>query len=65
MGSDGAPIVDPRRGDVEDDASRRKQRSLLAIAGSLLVEISLPNCCSPVPYRSLLPAVLLVSPHWW
>ena len=33
--------LDPRRGDVEDDAASPKQRSLLAIAGSLLVEISL------------------------
>ena len=43
MGSEGAPIVDPRQGDVGDDAASRKQRSLLAIAGSLLVEISLPK----------------------
>lgn len=34
------PIVDPRKGDIEDDASSTKQRSLLAIAGSLLAEIS-------------------------
>lgn len=34
------PIVDPRKGDIEDDASSTKQRSLLSIAGSLLAEIS-------------------------
>jgi predicted MPP superfamily phosphohydrolase len=34
------PMVDPRGGDIEDDASSTKQRSLLAIAGSLLAEIS-------------------------
>ncbi len=33
-------IVDPRKGDIEDDASSTKQRSLVAIAGSLLAEIS-------------------------
>jgi hypothetical protein len=36
-----APILDPRDGDAEDDASSPKQKSLLAIAGSLLAEISL------------------------
>ena len=36
-------LIDPRRGDAEDDASSTKQRSLLAIAGSLLAEISLPK----------------------
>lgn len=34
------PIVDPRDGDVEDDASSMKAHSLLAHAGSMLVEIS-------------------------
>jgi hypothetical protein len=37
------PIIDPRDGDVEDDASSTKQRSLFALAGSLLAEISLPK----------------------
>ena len=36
-------IIDPRDGDAEDDASSTKSRSLLAIAGSLLAEISLPK----------------------
>ena len=36
-------IIDPRRGDVEDDASSTKQRSMLSLAGSLLAEISLPK----------------------
>ncbi|BCH27628.1 metallophosphoesterase family protein [Mesorhizobium sp. L-8-3] len=35
------PIIDPRRGDVEDDASSTRQRSMLSLAGSMLVEISL------------------------
>ena len=30
------PLIDPRDGDAEDDASSPKQKSLLAIAGSLL-----------------------------
>jgi len=34
------PIVDPRKGDIEDDHSSTKQRSLFSIAGSLLAEIS-------------------------
>ncbi|ODT21538.1 MAG: metallophosphoesterase [Kaistia sp. SCN 65-12] len=33
-------MVDPRKGDIQDDASSTKQRSLFAIAGSLLAEIS-------------------------
>ncbi|MGI6851721.1 metallophosphoesterase family protein [Mesorhizobium sp. 1B3] len=32
--------VDPRHGDIEDDASSTKQRSLMSLAGSMLVEIS-------------------------
>ena len=35
--------VDPRRGDIEDDASSTKRRSLLSLVGSLLGEISLPR----------------------
>ena len=61
------PLIDPRRGDVEDDASSTKRRSLLSLAGSLLSEVSLPKlalawrCCRcsvpPAPgfRRSLLP----------
>ncbi len=37
------PIIDPRDGDIEDDASSTKRRSLFALAGSLLAEISLPK----------------------
>jgi predicted phosphodiesterase len=36
-------IVDPRKGDAEDDASSTKRRSLFALAGSLVTEISLPK----------------------
>jgi len=34
------PVIDPRDGDIEDDASSSKRRSMLSLAGSLLVEIS-------------------------
>jgi predicted phosphodiesterase len=37
------PILDPRLGDLEDDVSSPKQRSMFVIAGSLLAEISLPK----------------------
>jgi hypothetical protein len=37
------PILDPRDGDVEDDASSTKRRSLLQLAGNMLAEISLPK----------------------
>jgi hypothetical protein len=37
------PILDPRNGDIEDDASSTKKRSMLALAGTLLAEISLPK----------------------
>ena len=36
-------VIDPRRGDAEDDASSTKRRSMLSLAGSLLAEISLPK----------------------
>ena len=58
-GTRGGLLVDPRRGDVEDDASSPGQRSLLAIAGSLLVEISLPKLLFAWTVSLLLPAVLL------
>jgi predicted MPP superfamily phosphohydrolase len=59
MVSGGVPIFDPRQGDVEDDAASTRQRSLLAIAGSLLVEISLPKLLFAWTVSLLLPAVLL------
>jgi hypothetical protein len=36
-------FIDPRHGDIEDDASSTKRRSMLSLFGSLLVEISLPK----------------------
>jgi hypothetical protein len=52
-------LIDPRRGDVEDDASSTKQRSLLAIAGSLLAEISLPKLALAWVLLIVLPGLLL------
>jgi Calcineurin-like phosphoesterase len=51
--------LDPRRGDVEDDAASPEQRSLLAIAGSLLVEISLLKLLFAWIALLVLPAALL------
>jgi len=53
------PLIDPRRGDAEDDLSSPKQRSLLAIAGSLLAEISLPKLFFAWVFSIVLPALLL------
>jgi 3',5'-cyclic AMP phosphodiesterase CpdA len=36
-------MIDPRNGDVDDDASSTKRRSLFSLAGTLLAEISLPK----------------------
>jgi 3',5'-cyclic AMP phosphodiesterase CpdA len=54
-----APIIDPRRGDLEDDQSAPKQRSLVSIAGSLFAEISLPKLLFAWTSSILAPAVLL------
>src|SRR5262245_17300176 len=54
-----APLVDPRHGDVEDDASSTVQRSFLSIAGSLLAEISLPKLLLAWTISIVVPAVLL------
>jgi Calcineurin-like phosphoesterase len=54
-----SPLFDPRQGDVEDDTSSPKERSLLAIAGSLLAEISLPKLVFACIFSILLPALLL------
>jgi hypothetical protein len=53
------PFLDPRDGDAEDDASSPKKRSLLAIAGSLLAEVSLPKLVLAWGMLILLPALAL------
>jgi len=53
------PLIDPRDGDAEDDASSPKQKSLLAIAGSLLAEISLTKLLIAWAASIMLPAAIL------
>ena len=54
-----APLIDPRLGDVEDDASSTKRRSLLSLAGSLLAEVSLPKLLLAWTLLIVLPGLLL------
>ena len=55
----GRPILDPRDGDAEDDVSSPKQKSLLAIAGGLLAEISLTKLLLAWIVSIVLPAAIL------
>ncbi|MHC1950605.1 metallophosphoesterase [Bradyrhizobium sp. UFLA06-06] len=52
-------LLDPRHGDFEDNAASPEQRSLLAIVGSLLVEISPAKLLFAWTISLLLPGVLL------
>ncbi len=54
-------LIDPRQGDVEDDSSSPKRRSLLAIGGSLFAEISLAKLAFAWTVSILMPAVLVGS----
>jgi 3',5'-cyclic AMP phosphodiesterase CpdA len=53
------PLLDPRKGDVEDDTSSTKGRSLLSLAGTLLVEVSLPKLVAAWLLLVALPCFLL------
>ncbi len=53
------PLFDPRQGDFEDNAASPEHRSLLKIAGSLLVEISVPKLLFAWTFSLMLPAVVL------
>ncbi len=53
------PLVDPRGGDIETDASSPERRSLLAIAGNLLAEVSLPKMAVALGMLIVVPAVLV------
>lgn len=53
------PLVDPRDGDIETDESSPERRSLLAIAGNLLAEVSLPKMVSALALLIVVPAILL------
>jgi predicted MPP superfamily phosphohydrolase len=52
-------LVDPRWGDAGDDTASPERRSLLSIAGTLLVEISLPKLLFAGTVLLVLPAALL------
>ena len=52
-------IIDPRDGDVENDHSATKKRSMLAIAGSMLAEISIGKLLFALFVSIVLPAILL------
>ena len=52
-------LLDPRDGDVETDASATEKRSLLALAGNLLAEVSLPKLLSAFLLLIVLPALVL------
>lgn len=54
-----APILDPRSGDFEDDASSTKSRKLTSIAGSILTEISLPKLFAAWLILIAVPGVIL------
>jgi hypothetical protein len=55
-------LLDPREGDLEDDRAATSRRSLLSIAGSLLVEISPSKLLVACSLSILLPALLLGLP---
>ena len=53
------PLVDPRHGDIEDDASSTKSNSLLLMAGSLLGEISFAKLIVAWLILFIVPAVIV------
>jgi predicted MPP superfamily phosphohydrolase len=53
------PVVDPRHGDIETDASSTKRHSMLSLAGNMLVEISLPKLIFAWALLLVLPGLLL------
>jgi len=64
------PIVDPRDGDIEADVSSTESRSLFALAGNLLVEVSLPKFAIAFVLLVVIPALLLgiapvLASVWW
>jgi hypothetical protein len=58
-GADLKPIIDPRFGDIEDDASSTMRRSMLALAGSMLVEISFAKLVVAWVALLILPGLLI------
>jgi 3',5'-cyclic AMP phosphodiesterase CpdA len=54
-----AELIDPRHGDIEDDASSTKRRSMLSLFGSMMVEISLPKLIVAWTMLLVIPGLLL------
>ncbi|MEA1833076.1 metallophosphoesterase [Methylobacterium durans] len=52
-------IIDPRLGDIEDDRSGTKKRSMLSLAGNLLAEVSLPKLIAACILLIVLPGLML------
>jgi 3',5'-cyclic AMP phosphodiesterase CpdA len=52
-------LIDPRQGDIEDDASSTKRRSMLSLFGSMMVEISLPKLIVAWIMLLVVPGLLL------
>jgi predicted MPP superfamily phosphohydrolase len=52
-------LIDPRDGDIEDDWSSTKRRSLVSLAGSLAIEISLPKLAITLLLLIVIPALTL------
>ena len=53
------PVIDPRDGDIEDDASSPDRHSLLSLAGTLLAEISFPKLAMAWIWLIVAPGLLL------
>ena len=53
------PTIDPRAGDVEDDALSTKRRSLFSLAGSLVAEVSLPKLALAWALLIFIPGLVL------
>ncbi len=52
-------LIDPRKGDVEDDAASPRDRSLLIMAGAMLVEINFLKLALAIVLMIIVPAILL------
>jgi hypothetical protein len=52
-------LIDPRAGDIQDDSASPHHRSLLAMAGSMLVEINLLKLTLAIVIMIVVPAILL------
>lgn len=53
------PLIDPRDGDIETDASSPEHRSMLALAGNLLAEVSLPKLVLAAALLIVVPTLVL------